>query len=98
MSSEIGIRYSFNEPVEVGMIRYVAFQPGEKAAAHVVISVESPHKIWSEEYRSHETAYPYRVRRATEAEEAAYLALLAPRSAGIGLGSAADYRAPVEAP
>lgn len=73
------IRYSDNQ-VEVGMVRYVAVTNGKRApygevACHIVIAVETPIRVWDEEARTHVTQYPYRVRLATPAEEAEYLAL-----------------------
>jgi hypothetical protein len=64
------IRYS-NNPVEIGMIRYVgSLVPGEDIACHVVIEVMAPRKVWDPEFRCFSTDYPYRVRRATKAEQA----------------------------
>lgn len=69
------LRFS-DAPVEIGMIRYVSSPiAGESVAACIVISTEAPVRIFDQEERCYCRSYPYRVRRATEAEEAAYLAL-----------------------
>lgn len=69
------LRYS-DTPVEIGMMRYVRSPvAGENVAACVVIGTEEPLRTYDPEERCYRHSYPYRVRRATAAEEAQYLAL-----------------------
>jgi hypothetical protein len=94
--SENYIRYS-SRPVEAGMIQFVRSPiAGEGAAACVVTQTLPTKSVYDPENQCWIRSYPYRMRRATTAEEQEYLALLAPRSAGIGLGAAAHYRAIVD--
>jgi len=80
-------RYS-DAPVEVGMIRYVGSPvAGEDVAACVVTKILPSIRVWDPEYRRHLVSYPYKIRRATKAEEVAYLALPAHSAAS------AAYRA-----
>lgn len=84
------------ELVEVGMIRYVGSPvAGEDIAACVVTKILPSILVYDPECGRRVRVQQYQIRRATGAEEAGYRALLAPRSAGIGLGAAADYRAEV---
>jgi hypothetical protein len=69
------IRYS-RSPVAVGQVRYVGMGDGTMdVAAHVITALEPPVQVWDAELRAYFRSYVYRVRRATEAEERAHLAL-----------------------
>ncbi len=65
------LRYS-DEPVHVGMLRYVGGDNG--VAAHIITELLPPKQFWDVEHRQQATTYPYRVRPTTEAEETTYSA------------------------
>lgn len=76
------IRYSDN-PVDVGQIVYCGDGNGG-VACHVVTATAGgalgARRVYDAEERSHVISYAYAVRKATEAEEDAYLALPRPQA------------------
>jgi len=68
------VRYS-NTPVEVGMLRYVGDGEGG-ISAHIILDLLPKLRVWDAEEQHYRASYPYTVRRATPAEESAYLAYL----------------------
>ena len=63
-------------PVEVGKMRYVGRTNDQgTCVAHVVVALAGTKAIFNPETREMDTIYLYVSRLATDAEEAAYLAL-----------------------
>ena len=78
--AKTNLRYSDN-PVEIGMVRYVSVTDGMESmtvGCHIVTVLEPSRLVWDPECQVWTTIYPYRVRPATAHEEMDYLAL--PRS------------------
>lgn len=74
-NTKTNLRYA-DAPIEIGMIRYVSSTVvGEDVVACIVISAEAPIRIFDQDERCYRHSYPFRVRRATKDEEAAYLTL-----------------------